>query len=106
GIGDTASDAVVDTYGVLKGTLVRRLVGRRKALAQLETVVAEPGVGAADLAAELTMADAVDLHVLDTARRLLALVDAAGTQAGKYQVRTRGGQGVQVGDNNTQHNTF
>ena len=36
----------------------------------------------------------------------MALVDAAGSQSGKYTVDVRGSQGVQVGDHNTQTNTF
>jgi hypothetical protein len=37
---------------------------------------------------------------------LLALLDPTGTRAGKYMVDLRGAQGVQVGDHNTQTNTF
>jgi len=37
---------------------------------------------------------------------MLALVDQAGTQEGKYRVDAQGAQGVQVGDHNTQSNTF
>lgn len=36
----------------------------------------------------------------------MRLIDAEGTQAGKYQVDARGGQGVQIGGYNVQHNTF
>ena len=34
------------------------------------------------------------------------LVDAEGSQAGKYDVDAQGSQGVQVGDDNIQNNTF
>jgi hypothetical protein len=84
--GATASWAVIDTYGVLKGSLVRRLAGRRKALKQLEEFTAEPGTGEPELITELTMAGAVDLHVLEMANRLLALIDPAGMRSGSYQV--------------------
>ncbi|MBV9728404.1 MAG: hypothetical protein JO309_03105 [Pseudonocardiales bacterium] len=47
----------------------------------------------------------VDLDVAAT-QRMLALVDQAGTQEGKYRVDAQGAQGVQVGDHNTQSNTF
>lgn len=40
------------------------------------------------------------------AQRLMALLDAAGTAAGKYTVDLRGAQGVQVGDRNIQTNTL
>jgi len=106
GIGDTASEAVVDTYSVLKGALVRRLAGRHRTLKQLEEFAADPGVGEAELTTALTITGTVDLHVLEMATRLLSLIDPAGTQAGKYQVHLPGAKGVQVGDNNTQHNTF
>jgi hypothetical protein len=36
----------------------------------------------------------------------MRLVDEAGSAAGKYQVVVHGSHGVQVGDHNTQHNTF
>jgi hypothetical protein len=47
-----------------------------------------------------------DRRVIEAAQRLMALVDEAGSKAGKYTVDLRGAQGVQVGDHNTQHNTF
>jgi hypothetical protein len=34
------------------------------------------------------------------------MLDAAGSSAGKYRVTVSGSQGVQVGDDNIQHNTF
>jgi RIP homotypic interaction motif len=36
----------------------------------------------------------------------MKLLDARGSQAGKYAVTVQGSQGVQVGDHNTQVNTF
>ena len=47
-----------------------------------------------------------DPAILESARRLMALLDPAGFRAGKYEVDLRGAQGVQVGDHNTQINTF
>jgi hypothetical protein len=44
--------------------------------------------------------------VVEAAQQLMALLDAAGRQSGKYLVDLRGAQGVQVGDHNTQTNTF
>ncbi len=40
------------------------------------------------------------------AQALLRLVDAAGYQAGKYNVTVTDSQGVQTGDHNVQNNTF
>jgi hypothetical protein len=36
----------------------------------------------------------------------MSLLDAGGSQAGKYDVAVSGSQGVQVGDGNFQRNTF
>jgi hypothetical protein len=49
---------------------------------------------------------ASDPAVVEAAQQLMALLDAAGTQSGKYLVELRGVQGVQVGDHNTQTNTL
>lgn len=43
---------------------------------------------------------------LAAAQALLRLVDEAGARAGKYAVLVSDSQGVQVGDHNTQTNTF
>lgn len=40
------------------------------------------------------------------ALKVLELTDPDGSQAGKYRVVLRGNKGVQVGDHNTQTNTF
>ena len=40
------------------------------------------------------------------AKAVMDLVDAAGARAGKYNVTIHGGQGIQIGDHNTQTNTF
>ena len=45
-------------------------------------------------------------QLLEAAQSLMSLVDEAGTRAGKYTVDLRGAQGVQVGDHDTQDNTF
>ena len=67
----------------------------------------QPTAWAEALAAELVDAGADrDRAVLEAAQQLLALLDAAGTRSGKYLVNMPGAQGVQVGDHNTQHNTF
>ncbi|WP_340682653.1 hypothetical protein [Amycolatopsis coloradensis] len=41
-----------------------------------------------------------------TALKVLELTDPDGAQAGKYRVLLHGNKGVQVGDHNTQTNTF
>jgi hypothetical protein len=66
-----------------------------------------PGRLAGPLAAELTAAGAdTDAGLLAAAQALLNLADAVGSRVGQYTVHVHGGQGVQVGDHNTQHNSF
>lgn len=106
GLGDTASAAVSDGYSALKHALVRRLSGRHAALAQLEAIEGGTGGSTDELVHELVVAGAVDDRLLAEARHLLALADPEGIRAGKYELELRDARGVQVGDNNTQHNTF
>ena len=47
-----------------------------------------------------------DEQVIAAAQRLLELMNPAESAAGKYRVDLREAKGVQVGDHNTQHNTF
>jgi len=107
GLKDTATTAVKDTYAELKALVSRRFSGspeRELVLVQHER---QPDVWQAPLSQALVDSGAAgDAVVVDAAQRLLALLDEAGTRAGKYTVDLRGAQGVQVGDRNTQANTF
>jgi hypothetical protein len=107
GAQNTATDAVKDAYTGLKELVRRRLSGRmasEKALAQHDD---SPLQAREALEAELVAVGAGDdAAVVDAAQRLMALLDPTGTQTGKYVVDLRGAQGVQVGDHNTQTNTF
>ncbi|MDQ0365888.1 hypothetical protein [Catenuloplanes indicus] len=68
----------------------------------LETVESEPGRWRALIGDELVSSGAAtDAAVLAVARRLLEL-----TEGGGGGVRISDSRGVQVGDHNTQHNTF
>ncbi|MEY9930224.1 NAD(P)-dependent dehydrogenase (short-subunit alcohol dehydrogenase family) [Catenulispora sp. GP43] len=109
GLGGTASAAVSDGYGALKHVVVRRLAGRHAALAQIQAI--DSGGGSTDglvheLVHELVLAGAVDDRLLADARQLLALADPEGTRSGTYRLDLREARGVQVGDGNTQTNTF
>ncbi|MEY9906685.1 NAD(P)-dependent dehydrogenase (short-subunit alcohol dehydrogenase family) [Catenulispora sp. MAP12-49] len=106
GLGGTASAAVTDGYGALKHVLARRLAGRHAALAQLEAIEDGSAGGTDALIRELVVAGAVDEQLLADARHLLALADPEGAGSGKFQLHLRDGQGMQVGDGNTQTNTF
>ena len=87
--------------------MTRRFAGRPKAelvLAEHETA---PQTWQAPLAAELSAAGAdADADLVAAAQALMSLVDAAGSRSGKYAVTIESSQGVQVGDHNTQTNTF
>lgn len=103
----TVSEAVKDAYAGLKRLVKGRFVGRASGEVALAKYEEKPQLWAGALEAELAEVDAGrDRVVVEAAQRLMALVDAAGSQAGKYLVDVRGGQGVQVGDHNTQSNTF
>jgi hypothetical protein len=107
GAGDAAKTAVTDAYTGLRDALRRRMAGRRGAEQRLSAVEAEPGRWQADLAADLEGSGAASDHeILAAARRLLALAEPTASTSGGYRVDAREAKGVQVGDHNTQHNTF
>jgi hypothetical protein len=107
GLKDTASSAVADAYASLKALVSKRVANRPSAELALVKHETAPEIWQAPLAAELTEAGAGDEPDLVTAAQtLMRLLDEAGTRAGKYTVDVRGAHGVQVGDHNTQHNTF
>jgi len=107
GAKDTASAAVKDAYSGLRGLLKRWLTGNPEAELVLARHEDAPETWKAPLAAVLAESGAGgDSEVVGAAQALLALLDEAGTRAGKYAVDLRGAQGVQVGDGNVQANTF
>lgn len=109
GVSDGASAAVGDAYARLKrvvgGLLSVRRAGSEAVLdggqvsqaheweAALVPVLSETGVGR-------------DEQAVAAAREVLALVDPAGSAVTRHVVDLRGAMGVQVGDHNTQCNTF
>lgn len=107
GLKDTASCAIKDAYGGLRELVRRRFEGQPVAATALEEHEKAPQVWQAPLEAELVAVNAgADEEIVAAAQRLLALVDEAGTRSGKYLVNAREAQGVQIGDHNTQTNTF
>jgi hypothetical protein len=104
---DGTSAAVKDAYARVKALVTRRFAGRPKGelvLAEHETA---PQTWQAPLAAELSAAGADgDAGLVAAAQALMSLIDEAGARSGKYTVTVRDSQGVQVGDHNTQTNTF
>jgi hypothetical protein len=107
GAGEAATAAVKDAYQALRRLVSARFAGRKAAEVALTEYEADPETWRARLATELGRTAAVDdPRVIEAAQRLMALLDEAGSKAGKYTVDLRAAQGVQVGDHNTQHNTF
>jgi hypothetical protein len=107
GAQNTATEAVKDAYGGLKALVQRRLEGRPAAEMVLEQHEQDPAQWEKALEGELVKADAAaDVEAVGAAQALMGLLDAAASQSDKYLVDVRGAQGVQVGDRNTQHNTF
>jgi hypothetical protein len=107
GVSDTASGAVKDAYRALKSRIRAWFGGAPSRELVLVEHEKSPETWQAPLVAALTETGAVgDPGVVEAAQRLMALLDAAGTLSGKYLVDLRGAQGVQVGDHNTQTNTF
>ena len=107
GITDTASSAIKDAYAGLKALVRKRLAGRPDAELVLARHAEAPTTWEGPLAAELSAAGAdTDPDLIQAAQALMRLADESGYRAGKYSVDVRGSQGVQVGDQNIQHNIF
>jgi hypothetical protein len=106
-LSDDVKDAVAKAYGKLRGLARTRVAARPDGPLALERYETAPDTWKPVLTAELTEAGAdKDQDLLDAAKALMDLVDQAGARQGKYNVTISGGQGIQVGDGNTQTNTF
>jgi RIP homotypic interaction motif (RHIM)-containing protein len=104
---DDVKATVKAAYAYLRGLARKRVAGQPGAELVLAEHEADPETWAAPLAKKLTEAGAADdANLVETARALMELVDAAGTAAGKYNVTIKDSQGVQVGDHNVQVNRF
>jgi len=107
GLKGAATSAVTDAYASLRDRLGARLTGRTRVLQVLADPPSDEEMLKDELQGALVASGAgQDQAVLAAALWLLALVDPQGSQAGRYQVYAPGAKGVQVGDHNTQTNTF
>ena len=107
GLTNTTSTAIGDAYTELKNLLSRRLTGRRAAVETIDGQETDTGAWRADLGEDLSSSGAAtDEEILAVARRLLTLVDPHTALDGGYRVDLRQARGVQVGDHNSQTNTF
>lgn len=115
GAGETASTAVKDAYAGVKSLAVRVLRRAEPVPAEVVDLVEADAVtadengaaGRRKLITALTATDAgANEQLVAAALKVLELTDPDGTHAGKYRVLLHGNKGVQVGDHNTQANTF
>jgi hypothetical protein len=104
---DGASDAMKAAYARLKALVKKRLTGRPAGELLLAEHEASPPAWQVPLADELSAAGARnDADLVAAAQALMGLFDEAGTRAGKYMVTVWDSKGVQIGDGNTQTNSF
>ncbi len=107
GIADSVSDAVNSAYTKLKQLVNAKLSGSKSAEVALAEHATDPETWQAPLTKALTVSGVgADQAIIEAAQLVMALLDPAGTEQGKYQIDLRGAQGVQVGDGNQQFNTF
>jgi hypothetical protein len=108
GLKDTATQSVKDAYTGLKRLIQHRFHGRKEAEVALAQHEAKPDVWAPAFREELAQAGADrDEEILEAALRLMALVDPAGSAAGKYHIEfTAPVQGPITGDYNIVTQTF
>ena len=94
GVSDTASSAVKDAYAGLKALVKKQFRGKADAELVLAKHEQASETWRAPLVAELGEAGADrDTELLAAAQALMGLIDAAGTQAGKYTGRSAGRAG-------------
>jgi hypothetical protein len=107
GVGESASAAVQDAYTRLRAAVTDRFSSKPAAQVVLAEHADDPDTYAKPL--EKHVRDAHlgdDPRIVELAQTLMWLLDHDGTRAGKYTVHLDGAKGVQVGDQNTQTNTF
>lgn len=107
GFSGATTQAISDAYAELKQLLRRCFAGRGQDPQVLDVDETEPEAWRAHLGRQFTTAD-VDDEVRAAAEQLLAAADPGrvGSAVGKYTVDLREAKGVQLGDYNTQTNTF
>ncbi|MET8139472.1 hypothetical protein ABZU32_04070 [Sphaerisporangium sp. NPDC005288] len=85
----------------------RRFKGNASAEVILSEHQNDPATYEAPLAKKLAAAGAADdTELLAAAKALMELLDRSGASPGKYNVTIKDSKGVQVGEDNTQYNTF
>jgi hypothetical protein len=104
---DDAKGAVKTALARLRGLVKKRFKDPANGKYVLEKHASAPEIWQPALRQELTESGAgSDPDLIAAAQELMKLLDAQGTQAGKYSVSAQNSTGVQVGDHNTQVDTF
>ena len=115
---DTASDLVKDAYNGLKTMVVSlwkksnhqagdEAFKEQYAEQQLENLQSDPDTYKKVVEKELTAAiPEPNAELLALVKKLTDLLAESGQSSGKYSVDVSDAQGVQIGDGNTQNNTF
>jgi hypothetical protein len=104
---DGAKSAVKTAYARLRELAKKRFTHPDNGEFLLEKHAEAPEIWGKPLATELEQASAAsDADLVAAAQELMRLLDAKGSQAGKYNVSVSNSAGVQVGDGNTQANYF
>jgi RIP homotypic interaction motif len=106
---DEAKEKVKAAYGKLRDLVSRRFreAGTSNAEGTLADYEEDPETYEKGLSKKLAAAGADnDADILAAAQALLDFVGQQGPKSGKYNVTITGSKGVQLGDHNTQTNTF
>ena len=108
GAAKAAGDVAPDAYNGLKTLIKRKFVGDPKAEMVFEEHEADPEIYEAPLKKKLTEAGAdKDEEIIKAAQELLKELKPKESASGKYNVVFQGEvKGIQIGDGNTQTNTF
>jgi len=107
GVKRTTMNVVTDVDEGLKALVRRRIAGRPAGGTALERLRGDPEGRQRTLAAKLEQAGAGGHdQLVEAAQRLMAILDAEGTSAGRYGMATRSARGVQNGDHSVQDNVF
>ena len=103
-----ASDIAPDAYKGLKALIVKKFAGNTNAKMVLEEHEQDPEIYEAPLKKKLIEAGADrDEEIINAAQELLEQLEPEKSGAGKFNVVFQGEvKGMQMGDRNTQTNTF
>ncbi len=107
GLQDDTKSAATRAYARVRGLAKRRFSHPDHGDYLMNKHAEDPQTWGMALASELEQGGAAhDADLLSAAQELMGLLDAMGSQEGKYFVSVQGSRGVQLGDGNSQTNRF